>query len=261
MGRVPLVTVDERIPSAYGRPLAALTQGRGRLTPDAARALVTLYERLSCFGRGLVVSDCWRDVETQRKARERYDRWVAAGKPATSSSAFDPSTMKPAFVALPGRSYHCAGRAIDLDVLALVPKAVPTANRGAEWRAVRAAIRSAGWTPITPDSAGPDASEAWHHEYRGPWGILHDGTPPDVGYEAAAFGATLDSCEDSDRAKLDPTGWCEIQAHLHRAGHDAGPIDGRPGSRTTSAIVAAGIPSGTAAAVLQCARALPDRVP
>ena len=230
-----LVRVDASILSSYGRsggtggqranlrPLAQLGHA-GFATPDTASALLALNDVVLAAGGDFRVTELHRDVATQQKARIRYDRWVAAGKPAPGSPGFDSATMKPAFVAVPGRSMHNAGRAIDVDLSALRFPGVP-ADRQLDrlWDLAR----PLGWAPVirAPDER---ASEAWHLDY---WGELK-GVLARLGYAQAAFAGALLVGHAGNG-----TSWASItQTLLARAGYDLGEIDGLWGERSRLAL-------------------------
>lgn len=216
---------DPAIPRAKLRPLHALAGGRA--TPDTCAALWALHLAVLDAGGDFRVTDCFRGVETQREARAKYDRWVAAGKPAPGSSKYDAKTMKAAYVAVPGRSWHNAGRAIDVHLDALRFPGVP-ANQQLDklWELAK----PIGWSPIIKDAI-EGASESWHFDYFGEWRPVVERR----GYEEAAIAAAADVGNgEADR------GWRFVQGGLHRAGYDVGPIDGIPGSKTARALVAAG---------------------
>lgn len=240
-GRVHLVPVDGEILSSYGdggrtggprthlRALASLG-GAGRMTPDAAAALLVLHRAVLDAGGDFRVTDCYRATSEQAAARARYERWIAAGSPSTKSAAFDAQTMKAAFVAKAGRSNHNAGRAVDLDVGALrFPHVAADRQLDTLWEIAR----PIGWRPIIK-APTEGASESWHFDYLGPWALVQ----ARLGYEQAAIAAVLDlgdvSAFPSDGARR------RIQSTLHRAGFDVGDIDGITGVRTEAAIRASG---------------------
>lgn len=232
----PLIAVDPSIASSYARaggtagpraglwPLAQLAAGAA--TPDTAAALVALDRAVREAGGDFRVTELHRNVATQQTARAKYDRWVAAGKPARGSAGFDAASMKADFVAVPGRSMHNAGRAIDVNLGALAFPGVP-ADRQLDklWDLAR----PLGWSAVI---AAPNerASEAWHFDF---WGDLA-GIKARLGYEQAAFaGALLVGHAGAG------TSWASVtQALLQRAGHDIGPIDGAFGPRSRAALAA-----------------------
>jgi hypothetical protein len=131
--------------------------------------------------------------------------------------------MKAAFVALPGRSFHNAGRAIDVHLGVLkFPGVAADKQLDRLWEIAR----SCGWDPIikAPDEG---ASEAWHFDHYGELsGVLKR-----LGYEQAALcGAILVGHGD-----LSGFG-AELQALICRAGFDIGKIDGDVGPRTLGAL-------------------------
>ena len=233
---VPLVPVDPRILSSYARtggtsgprdaltPLAKLGKA-GIATPAAAAALLALHEAVTARGGDFRVTELHRDVGVQQAARTKYDTWAKAGKPKPGTAAFNAATMKAAFVALPGRSMHNGGRAIDIHLGALKFPGVPADKQlDVLWELAR----PLGWAPIIK-TADEGASEAWHFDF---WGDLA-GVLKRLGYEEAAkVGAIL----------VGHSGDCQsyghiLQACLQRAGADIGKVDGMPGPKTKQAIV------------------------
>lgn len=235
--RTILVPVDPRILSSYGpggtsasipraqlRPLRDLAGGRA--TPDAAAALVALHDAVTAIGGDFRVTDLYRSTDTQRDARAKYDRWVAAGKPAPGSSGFDARTMKNAYVAIPGRSWHNAGRAIDVHIEALRFPGVPADRQLDRLWDIATPL---GWRPIIK-APTEGASESWHFEFFGPWARV----AARRGTEEAAIAAAQDVANGEV-----PGEGLRLQGGLHRAGYDVGEIDGIVGARTLGALTAA----------------------
>lgn len=244
---IALVPVDASIASSYqksggtGGPRASLTPlcklGKaGIAVPEMAAALKALSDAVVAKGGDFRVTECHRDVAVQKAARDKYDRWVAAGKPAPGSAAYNAATMKNAYVAQPGRSGHNAGRSIDVH-LAELKFPVP-ANKQLDllWEC---AI-PLGWKPIIRE-ADEGAKEAWHFDY---WGEL-TGVLERLGYEQAALcGAIL--VGHGDLSGFDAV----VQALLCRAGFNIGNIDGKIGPKTRSSLAQALGISEEAAATL-----------
>lgn len=244
-----LVSVDASIMSSYNksggtggpRPnlisLAKLGKA-GIAHPEMAPALLALHKAIEAKGGDFRVTECHRDVGVQKAARAKYDRWVAAGKPKPGTPGFDSATMKAAFVALPGRSGHNAGRSIDVHLAELKFPGTPSDKQlDVLWDLAR----PLGWEPIIR-AAEEGASEAWHFDY---WGELK-GVKSRLGYEQACLcGAILVGHGDL-------TGFgAEVQALLCRAGFDIGNIDGLPGAKTREALASAlSISSETAASII-----------
>jgi hypothetical protein len=218
----PLVAVDADIISSYGeKPLLKLTGGYA--CDDTAAALHALCVELPWMR----VTDCFRDVDVQIALRKRYDYWVKKGKPAQyvngkKNPAYDDKTMKNAFVAMPGKSLHNAGRAVDLNT-ELMQKHLGKEYLDAFWPIAA----KHGFTPIIgrPDEG---ASESWHFDHRGPWLPVFK----HLGSGAGSLCCTLDVGQagefQSDEAL--------IQALLLRAGYDIGDPDGIVGKRTAAAL-------------------------
>jgi hypothetical protein len=240
--RVAMIPVDPSIPSSYGKaggtdksiasaalkPLIALAAGQ--LVPMAAAALLRLVEQVRLAGGELRITDAYRSVETQAKARARYDRWHQAGRPAPGSVGWDAASMKADFVALPGRSFHNAGRAIDVHVRALSFPGVDANKQLDELWKIAIPL---GWTPIirTPNEA---ESESWHFDFLGDWKPVVERR----GYEEAAIGAVLETGQNDAFPACGSIR--RIQSQLHRAGYDVGGIDGMMGAKTEGGLYASG---------------------
>lgn len=237
MSAIPLVTVDLSIlcsydskgqtggPRAALKPLAQLGKA-GIAVAEMAAALKHLSDAVTAAGGDFRVTECHRDVNVQMAARAKYNAWVAAGKPKPGTAAFDSKTMKSDYVAMPGKSMHNAGRAIDVHIGMLHFPGVP-ANQQLDklWELAK----PLGWSPIIK-SADEGASEAWHFDF---WGELA-GVHSRDGYEQAAFcGALL-----VGHAGAYQTFPALIQALLCRAGCSIGVIDGAIGPKTLAAAAA-----------------------
>lgn len=205
-------------------PLAGLKMGY--LTPDAAQALADLCDAIEADGGTLGVSDCFRSVADQAKARKKYDNWVRAGKPSRKSSSFDSKTMKAAFTSRPGRSFHCGGRAVDLDHMRAAPTSVPR-DKKLDWLWARA--RPLGWRPVIR-AADEGKKEAWHFDFMGEWADTYDR----IGYEQTAICTVLDLGIGKGIFTRPWERW--VQAQLHRLGHDVGDVDGYHGKTTKAGL-------------------------
>jgi len=216
-----LVTVDARILSSYNSKPLVLVGNAGRAPQDVADALLALCTELPL----LRVTELFRLTATQAAARKKYENWLAAGKPAARSATFDSKTMKNAYVAVPGKSMHNAGRAIDVDISTL-QKIFGKEYLDAFWPVAA----KHGFTPII---AKPEEgkSESWHFDHRGSWDAVGD----HYGYEAMAMCAALvtgQAGEWQSDSRL-------MQALLLRAGFDIGEPDGVVGKRTLKALTLA----------------------
>jgi hypothetical protein len=237
MTPVKLVPVDSSIASSYNKSggtggprsnlisLAKLGKA-GVAHPEMAPALKSLSDAVAAAGGDFRVTECHRDVSVQRTAREKYDNWVNAGKPAVGSSKWNAATMKNAFVALSGRSGHNAGRSIDVHLSELKFPGVP-ANKQLD-KLWEIAI-PLGWSPVIK-LADESAKESWHFDF---WGELK-GVLDRLGYEQAALcGALLVGHGDLQSFPA------VTQALLCRAGFDIGKIDGAIGPKSIAALAAA----------------------
>lgn len=239
-GVVSSYTRDGRTGQARALCIPLSQAGGGLVAPDVAAGLLALSEAVLARRGDFRVTDCHRDAAVQARARARYDTWVAAGKPAPGTAGWVASTMKAAFVALPGKSGHNGGRSIDCDTGALRFSGV-AADRQIDvlWECAAAT----GWTPVIGKPT-EGAAESWHFDYRGELQGVYDR----LGYEQWALaGAVLvghaGTWQSPARA---------VQALLQRAGYDIGEIDGAPGPRTRAGITAA-LGTTSAADVLRAA--------
>lgn len=234
MSIVPLVPVDSSILCSYdakgktGGPrselLPLLKHGRaGKAVEEAAKALKALSDAVLAEGGDLRVTELHRDVAVQTRARQKYDNWVAAGRPSSGSSRYNSATMKSSFVALPGRSMHNAGRAIDIHISELK---FPGISGSQQLDKLWDIAKPLGWTPVIA-SPNEGQSESWHFDFWGELAPLRNR----MGYEQAArIGATLVGHGDMSSYEA------LLQALLLRAGALIGPIDGIVGPKTLGAV-------------------------
>lgn len=231
---VSLVPVSPVILSSYTRdgktggarsslkPLAEMAWGK--TVPEVAQALLSLHNAVAAAGGDFRVTELHRDVKVQAAARARYDAWLRAGKPRPGTAGFNSKTMKSDFVALPGKSMHNGGRAIDFHTSMIkFPGVAANKQLDRMWEI----MRPLGWAPvITTPTEGQ--SESWHLDY---WGELQ-GVRDRMDYGSAALiGALL-----VGHAGQWQTYARVVQALLHRAGFDVGEVDGVIGPKTLSAL-------------------------
>jgi hypothetical protein len=256
--RTELVQVNTEILSSYksgggtGGPREKLIPlwrlGNAALVPrDVADGLLAAHRAVQAAGGDFRVTDLRREVETQAKARKKYENWLAAGKPSTRSSAWDRSTMKNAFVSRPGYSFHNAGRAMDVHISELD---FPGLSEDKQLDKLWELVIPLGWRPII-QAADERESEAWHFDFMGEWEPVYDR----LGYKDGAMCTALDIGIDC-YARWQ---WRFIQAQLQRAGYDLGEVDGYAGRKTKAALAAAGIQwSGSPANLRKHVAALPS---
>lgn len=231
--RVELVVVDPMILSSYPvgssrdklKPLCKMNAGT--MPADAALALALLNDGVMAAGGDFTVTDGRREIGEQQVARHKYEYWLAAGKP--KGSAFDSHTMKSAFVAEPGYSFHNAGRSIDNDTGRNKFPGVPADKQlDKMWEIAR----PLGWRPAIRE-AKEGSNESWHYDYMGPWANYYYRCGD---YKMVAMCACLDigvGIYGRDDMRM-------LQAQLQRAGYDCGAVDGYSGGKTERALVAAG---------------------
>lgn len=150
-----------KVKGIYKTKDGLLPDHMAKLTPDAAEALAKVQAEIEARGGCFRLSDCYRSSEMQRRAHEDYK----AGR----KRAYSPPA---------GNSMHEAGRAIDLDLAALIhPQSVPKGGQVFREQDIRAIFEKHGWTFITSDVGNPhrvDTSEAWHIEFRGKFQDIYD---------------------------------------------------------------------------------------
>lgn len=266
LGKIPpgVLTIYRKTAHSMEQTIDLSELRVGIFTGDTQESLLTLDLLLREHGYLLVVSDGFRDPDEQQRARDRYLAWVRAGRPRPSNPAWRAS-MKAAFVAVPGESWHVAGRAVDIDVnlvRGIVPgmKAwqAPEPVEGEDLAGFWELLRKTGWNPIVerPDSR---LSEAWHIEYRGPWATMAEALGSAMACRAAQIDVgTYRPTEEQRRKGFDPT-TADLQAQLSRSGYRPGAIDGQIGPKTRAAAKAAGIDLTVSwVGAVVAARALPD---
>jgi len=237
--RTQLVSVDASILSSYRKnggtggdraglyPLAQLKHAC-YVPQTVANALLAAHKVVTAAGGDFRVTDLYRSPAVQSSARKKYEAWLRAGKPSTRSPEWDGKTMKNAFVAKPGFSFHNAARSVDIDIGSLNFPVSPDKQLDTLWDA----ITPLGWRPVIRRPV-EGARESWHFDFFGEWDSVFDL----LGYKQTAMCA----CLDIGASSYDRWAWRFIQAQLHRAGHDVGDVDGYPGPRTFSGLNAAGI--------------------
>lgn len=236
--RTKLVMVDTSIMSSYksgggtGGPRSGLIalhklKAAAQVPADVAAGLLAAHHAVQGAGGDFRVTDLRREVETQAAARKKYENWLNAGKP--TGSAFDSTTMKAAFVAKPGYSFHNAGRAMDVHIQELKFPGLPSSQQLDKlWELVE----PLGWRPIIR-TANERESEAWHFDFMGEWAPVYDR----LGYKDGAMCAALDIGVDCYAR----WSWRFVQAQLQRAGYDVGEVDGYAGRKTKKGLKKAGI--------------------
>ena len=246
--RTALVSVDSQILSSFVRggghdgPRSELiaVHERGLLgmaTPDTAKALYCLHLGVLQAGGDLRITDLNRSSAIQLTARRKYENWLDADEPRPGTPGWNADTMKNAFVALPGRSFHNGGRAIDIyvDVLSF-----PSTPADQQLDVFWSVAQPLGWRPIIGKPT-EGAKESWHFDFMGEWLPVYKRR----GYAEAAMCAALDIGAWDAIARPE---WRFVQAQLHRAGYACGEVDGWPGatndSKTRRALRAAGLDFG-----------------
>lgn len=232
MTPIQLVQVDPSIVSAYdphgvtGGPrvncklLSKMTMGK--LTPEAAVALKKLNDAVSAAGGDFRVTDCHRDVTVQGAARKKYDFWVASGKP--KGAAYNSKTMKNDYVALPGKSNHNGGRAIDIDLGSLK---FPGVARDKQLDKLWEIATPLGWSHVIK-APTEGVSESWHFDFQGDLKGVFDR----LGYEQGALAGALLVGQAGAWQSYERV----IQALVCRAGGLIGEIDGQIGPKTLAAL-------------------------
>lgn len=225
-------------------PSQVLTVGRlggdrWRLAPAACRDWVALQEAwVAVGGEPVRLTEAVRPSAVQAVLRAGWDAWVEADKPTPGGPHWNARTMRTAFAARAGESFHGCGMSVDIDVGALFCAGLIRGSN-AVLAKFWALASEHGWTPIIPE---PDASrsEAWHFDHTGgllPVRRLFEANHylpayDDVARVANALAGTL---------PVDNTEAAYVQARLTIGGFWCGKIDGLIGAKTLAALKAAGV--------------------
>jgi hypothetical protein len=169
--------VSVTIKGIYPTKDGLLPSKMARMAPDAAAALDAVRKDIEARGGCFRLSDCYRDSAMQARAHQDY---VTGRKKAYSPPA--------------GGSMHEAGRAIDLDLAALIhPGSVPKGSQLFDENDVRAIFEQHGWTFIAP-AGNPhrvDVKESWHIEFRAQFQATYDATLAKLHNHGAAYRAMV----------------------------------------------------------------------
>lgn len=183
--------VPIKVEGIYGRPGSLLPATMALLTPDAASSLEAVKNEIENRGGCFRLSDAYRSTAMQARA---HDDFVKGRKKAYSPPA--------------GGSMHEAGRAIDIDLAALIhPPSVPKGSQTFNEQQVRAIFESRGWTFIAPagDPHRVDIKESWHIEFRGPFQAVYDAVMRRTGSRTKAYqamsAAAIEDLKNEDATK------------------------------------------------------------
>jgi hypothetical protein len=221
---IPLTPVE--IPSIYfdkNKQRVNLFPRLAQCTPDTKVALMKIKADLDAKGIKLFLSDMFRSHGMQLQAHIE-------------------NAKKGVFSPLPGGSMHEAGRAIDLDLDALLAGGVLSLKDFWE------IATSHGFFPIV-GQPNPKLKESWHFDCRGSHNKVHKyyaegkGGPKMKPYQAMAASAILAIGVQVDRFQNQKA--AAIQSALIRLGHELGALDGGIGTQTKQALEKAGVPFGT----------------
>jgi len=187
-----LVTIA--VKGIYGRPGSLLPASMARLTPDAAASLAQVEAEIERLGGCFRLSDAYRSSAMQSRA---HDDYIKGRKHAYSPPA--------------GSSMHEAGRAIDLDLAALIhPPSVPKGSQTLNELKVRAIFEAHGWTFIAPagNPHSVDVKESWHIEFRGPFqetyeSVFKRAKAHSKAYHSMAAAAIADLANDNWEGNLE----------------------------------------------------------
>lgn len=220
--KTPLIPIV--IPSIYevGGVKVALPPKMAQCSPDMKLALQNTAVDLKSAGGRLLLSDLFRSYDMQLGSHLDF----VSGK-------------KKAFSPPPGGSLHEAGRACDLDLMAMK---IPLADF---W--VIAAKN--GLNPII-DQPTKGKSESWHFECRGSHALVQSyykdgkGTNFEKPYQAMAASAIVSVGVKVDKF-VDGQDGAYVQSALIRLGQTIGNMDGQVGPKTRDALSALGISSAS----------------
>lgn len=177
--------------SIYRNHQAVLPARMAWMTPDAAEVLRALDAAVSSAGGALYLSDCFRSELDQAKARfdfltgtgrmQERRALVAIYPELKDYEACNGGLGKKAHSPAPWKSWHEAGRAIDVDMdpkwLGIDQRLFAQIADSLMWRC---GARSVG------DPRRVDVAEEWHWYFPGPHAWLHDAPSCAKGADYAA---------------------------------------------------------------------------
>ena len=189
-----------------------------QLTPDTFEATKLLEQQIKAVGGIFVLNTCFRSWAKQQSLVDLHKK----------------DSVKNAFAAPPGGSYHQAGRSLDVNIKTLnFPGVVKEKWLEKLW----AIALPLGFRPII-NSPDMNESEAWHFDFLGPWKAVRD----KVGNVEAAKCAILDVGNWNPNETPQKIRNMFIQAQLLRLGHyEIGKVDGSIGPKSLKAIKDLGI--------------------
>lgn len=189
--------------------------------PDMLEALIQLDAAVTAQNGTLYITDLGRTWELQQKRREDYEKKI-----------------KPAYAAVPGGSFHQAGRAVDFSTSELNFQGVPKEQWLKKFWDI---CRPLGFHPII---SIPDLkkSECWHFDFPGKaWEAAYaykDKFSSDaIDYTLIAKCCILDIGKWDPKENPDKVMKMYIQAQLIRLGkYEIGTVDGILGQKSWKAV-------------------------
>lgn len=157
-------------------------------------------------GGHLLISDMFRDWMMQWQAHQDY----ITGK----KKAFSPD---------PGKSFHCAGRSIDIDLQSI--------RKSMDFNLFWEIMRSHGFSGVRNNrhTPSPNETEAWHYDFLGSFDALYRKQRYSVAAQVATMDAIGDNYPDVDHQIVKNF---RIQAYLLDLGLYEGKVDGMYGRQT-----------------------------
>ncbi len=235
---MPAPLVRPVVTSIYKRAgkLVRLPERMAHCSPDTRKAMYGIRRTLENHGGAFLVSDLFRSYDMQRQAHRDYMTGRKTG--------FSPP---------PGGSMHEAGRAFDVDLNAVRMSLAEFWKIAAQWRVV----------PIIgmPD---PTQSQSWHFECRGSHQLVYDYYAARKGSNflkpsQAMAASAIVSIGVSHDAFPGRGAAAYLQSALIRLGLEIGSMDGDVGTKTRSALQAAGVAADTIDAQLSAVEGLLGR--
>ena len=193
---------------------------------DMLEALIQLDAAVTAQKGTLYITDLTRTWELQQKRRDDYV-----------------SKVKPAYAAVPGGSYHQAGRAVDFSTSELNFQGIPKDQWLKKFWDI---ARPLGFFPIIkiPDL---NKSECWHFDFPGKawekaYDYMDDFSSDAIDYTLIAKCCILDVGKWDPKENPDKVVKMFIQAQLIRLGkYEIGTVDGLIGAKSWKAIQSLGI--------------------
>lgn len=190
----------------------------GLICREAYDPVLALNFEVNKLGGTLLLTDMFRTWDHQVQAHHDF----VTGK-------------KKAYSPPPGRSFHQAGRSIDVDIKVLNETLRPDDAAKSGFDLYWEIANDLGFTGVVQNRLRPvpEATEAWHWDFLGVFGRLRQ----DVSYRTAAMVAIMDATGDNyEGYESERIQAYRLQGYLYHLGLYSSKIDGLWGEKSQGAM-------------------------